>query len=106
MSDNEQPEEVLLQLKLEWDSTDDFVTNYANQVLVTHAGRKEFYLVFGEATPPMLIDATQDMIPDKLRVRVVAKIALSPATMIEFANAINTNVDRFLSIQSSQQEIP
>lgn len=87
-----------LAIPLEWGSGEDIPTLYANQLIITHSGGKEFYLVFGEAVLPLqtLLNLGKENLPKSVPVKPLAKIAVSPQTMIEFANLININVNNFL----------
>ena len=91
--DNNEPKGIIA-VRLEWGSTEDIPTVYANQVLITHT-MGEFFIIFGEVTPPLLLD-DKAQIPDSLKVKPVAKIAISHNNMLSIAAAIQQNVQGFL----------
>ena len=87
MSDNGQPTEV----KLVWDSeaADELDLLYANQMFISQT-KQDFVLVFGQATGPVTLEGQ----PSQIRVKPVARIALSPQAMQEFMETINKNWKR------------
>lgn len=79
-------------IALRWAPNESLPTLYANQLFISHAGG-EFYLVFGEVVPPAgLVDASS--VPEYLEVKPVARLAISPTTMIRMAEVISQNVAR------------
>lgn len=92
--DDNPVEGIELRIPVEWKSADDLPTIYANQLLITHAGR-QVYLVFGEA-PVLLITGPEDPIPDTVYTRPVARIALTKESFVSFARAMQTNLERLL----------
>lgn len=82
-------EEQDVQIPLQWPENVDLPTIYANRLLISHAGR-EFFLIFGEATPPVWTEPA----PERLRklesidIKPVAKIAISPEAMPAIVKAI------------------
>jgi hypothetical protein len=93
---DKQPEQVgLSQVSLKWQPAEDLQTIYANQIMVSHSG-PEFYLVFGEVITPAVSGHPFGPIPTELPVKAVVKIAITPPAMLEMANLINSNIDRFL----------
>jgi hypothetical protein len=91
------PEEVAakknpLAIRLLWGSMTEIPTVYANQLFIAHTGG-EFYLIFGELTPPPDLD--RDNPPDYLEIRPVAKIALSTENMLRVAEVIGENVSQY-----------
>jgi hypothetical protein len=80
-------------LPVEWASSDEMPTIYANQLILSNTGG-EFYLLFGEAVPPLIVDATQ--LPDKVIVRPVIRLAIPVRTMLRIRDAIERNVGRFV----------
>jgi hypothetical protein len=91
-------EEGRVQIPLVWGKADTLPTVYANQLYISHAGG-EFYLVFGEVAVPMLLTLGREPVPDHLEIRPVAKLVIRPEVMLQFAEAINTNIGRYLSRQ-------
>ena len=87
------PTDLSVKTSTRWGKSDQVTTIYANQLYITHSGA-EFYLVFGEATPPT--EALDGREPKFVEIRPVARIAASPQVMIEMANTIGQNVTRFM----------
>lgn len=79
-------------IKLIWGASEKAPTIYANHLYITHAGN-EFYLVFGELSPFLDLDA--ENLPEHLEIQPKIKIAVSPENMVKFADAIQENVTKF-----------
>lgn len=94
----EQTTDEDVQFQLLWGKSDDLPTLYANQLFIGHTGG-EFYLVFGEASIPALLEAQLDELPESIEINPLVRIALTPENMLRFADAINNNIRRFLSRQ-------
>lgn len=93
------PEELAVEPSVVWpERVDDIPTIYANNLFITHGGG-DFYLVFGEVTPPVVVSATQEAKEriGAIEVRPVAKIAVAPDAMIEMARVIQNNVQKYLA---------
>lgn len=95
MGDQEEKGEQVL-IELRWDLSGNIPTIYANQLLITHAGG-EFYLLFGEMTPPMISNPDKESLPEFVTVKPVAKMAITPANMVNIAAVIGQNVERFMA---------
>jgi len=91
--DPEAPEGLeAVKLMLTWDHDAHPPTVYANHLLVSQAG-KEVYFYFGEFSPPPVLrgDSTEDFkrkYPDGLKIKVVAKIAVTKEMMSAFAEVV------------------
>jgi hypothetical protein len=94
----ENTEEQSIQVPMVWGDWKNTQTTYANHLFITHQSG-EFYLVFGELSHPMVIQPTQESIPDRVEITPVARIALTPETMVRFAEVIASNVNKFLETQ-------
>jgi len=90
-------------IPVRWKTPDGLPSLYANQLLISHAGG-EFYLFFGEVTPPLALEP-EDM-PDHLEIVPVAKIVVAPEAMLRFAEAIQTNIEKFKTRSVSEQTEP
>lgn len=90
----EKPEEIegTKFVKLDWGSTEELPTIYANHLYITHSGG-EFYIVFGELTPPL--ELNPEKLPAQLTIKPVAKIAVTSERMIRFAEAIGDNTEKY-----------
>ncbi|OGO75509.1 MAG: hypothetical protein A3K41_02515 [Chloroflexi bacterium RIFOXYD12_FULL_57_15] len=82
-------------VRLVWDSADDLPALYSNHLIVTHGGESEFHIIFGHLTPPLILAESLDEIPDRLVIKPVAKIVVTPQTMRKFIEAMNKNLERF-----------
>ncbi len=82
-----------VEVEVSWEDVASLPTTYANQAIVSHAGGNEFYLLFGEVMLPVTAGLRGEGV-DKVSVRPVAKIALSPSTMMRVAAAVQKNVAR------------
>lgn len=97
MSPQEDP--VPVQIAVKWRDEGQPPTIYANHLMVSHATGPEFYLVFGELSPPALLPASAEELrkahPDGLKINVVAKIAVTPDALVRFAKVISENLMTF-----------
>jgi len=83
-------------IPMRWKSTKDILTVYANHLMMTHAGG-EFYLIFGELLPPVILDSEKDKLPEYVEIIPVAKVVVTPENMMNFAKAIQVNLENFMS---------
>ena len=84
-----------LQIPIRWGSANHLQTVYANNVFITHAGGKEFFLVFGELTPPVDILNTNSP-PEYVEITPVVRIALTPESMIQITEAMSGNLESYI----------
>lgn len=82
-------EEVAKVVKINWLPQDGLSTVYANHLIVSHTGN-EFYLVFGELVPP-----APGKVPEELDVIPVARVAVSPESMLRMMGALQKNVSGY-----------
>ena len=87
-----------------WKKADNIPTVYANQLIISHATQGEFFLFFGEMTPPATVNPAD--YPEYLEVTPVAKIAISPENMLRFAEVIAGNIESFKAKLVQRQEKP
>ena len=80
-------------IRLQWESAEDVPTTYANHLYISHAGGNEFYLTFGELGPQ--VDLDKDNPPECLKIRPVAKLAVSPPNMVRFLEVMRDNIEKF-----------
>lgn len=109
MSDDGQeaklPDRVPFSLVWDRKNIDEVPSVYANQILITHAG-SEFYLIFGEAVPPIIL-RKEDMPPEEQRdviIKPVAKVAIAKDAMEGIAKAIFKNWQDSSGEQEPQHE--
>ena|SRR3972149_3177250 len=102
MSEQNEQKPVGIAIPVRWTSPEQASTVYANQLIVTHGGG-EFYLVFGEAVPPLILDPEKQPLPDFVEIKALIKIAVEPEHMLRFAKAIQANVANYLSRRPEQQ---
>ena len=92
-----------IEIPVIWGSAHDAPTVYANQLLISHAGA-EYYLVFGELVPPLVLDNSN--LPAKIEIKPLVKIAVTHEMMLRFAEAIQTNIKRRqATFEKGDQEI-
>ena len=91
-------------VKGKWKSADDIPSIYANNVYITHGGIDQFYLIFGEMEIPMNLGLglEGEKMPEFFNIKPVAKIVLAPRAMLMIAEAINSNINKYLSSEISE----
>ncbi len=82
-------------IRLVWGSPDELPTSYANHIQVSHAGGTEFHIFFGHATPPLTYGLKEEEIPDKLTIKPVAKIVVTPDMMRSIVRILSDNMENF-----------
>ncbi len=83
-------------LKLRRSPTDTLETKYTNHFSISFTGT-EFYLVFGEIIPPAIIDEKDlSNLPDFVDIKPIARLAISPETMLKISDAISRTVGNYL----------
>ena len=82
-------EERDVEIPLQWPEKVDLPTISANRLFISHAGR-EFFLIFGEVTPPVWTKTTPERLRklESIEIKPVAKIAISPEAMPAIVKAI------------------
>ena len=105
MSDKPEKEEVQKEILIPivWNNLEDISTAYANELIITHAGN-EFFLVFGESFIPIRSIENKEDIPEKINIKPVVKIAITRENMLRFAEAIDGNIEKYLSKQQKENE--
>ncbi len=80
-------------------------TVYANHLFVSHAG-PEFFLIFGVVTPPFILPGDEAKFAELKEVEAapVAKIAVSPESMLAMAKTIQTNVEKYLETKDLREQ--
>ena len=80
-------------IPIEWILDPGLETTYVNTIRVTHGGRFEFYIYFGEVTfPPIIAD---EKIPDKIEVHPKIRLAVTPEKMEEIVEVLTTNLENY-----------
>lgn len=80
-------------IKTKWGSQAGLPTLYANHLMVSHANQNEFFLFFGQLTPPAVL--TPEAYPKELEIVPIAKIVVTPDNMERFAEVISKNVEDY-----------
>jgi hypothetical protein len=98
---DETPEGIALPLV--WMDLDDADTQAVNQLIVQHH-EDEFILTFGHLTPPMLIGTPEETAAQArtipyVAVKVVARMAATPAKVEAFVKAMQTVLDGYQELQ-------
>ncbi len=89
-------------VKLQWEEAGDLPTLYANQLIISHVTGEEFYLVFGEASPPLGLVSGEPI--EAVNIRPVAKVAIASSAMVRLSAAIQQNVSQFLEVVREAKE--
>ena len=99
--DQGKPTEI--HLKVRWKDASDLPTFYANQAFITHAGG-EFYVVFGELQPTVLMNVTPDEAQqlEEVSIRPVAKLVFSPEAIARIVRAMGENVSKYQEYRSKE----
>jgi hypothetical protein len=94
--DVEQQEGITLTVK--WGSFDALPSLPANQFIISHI-ENQFYLLFGEVTPPALTNLQQQKgdLPQTLEVKPLAKIVVPEGFMEKIAKAINGQLEKLVT---------
>lgn len=87
-----QPDEV--QVRVKWGSPEGLETIYVNHLFVTHAG-SEFYLIFGELTPPHIAEG--ERFPKELIITPRVRLSITPDAMKAISVVIQDNLGNYLS---------
>ena len=95
MTDKKKPEVKQKIIRLVWGSPDELPTVFANQLQVSHGGGPEFHIFFGHATPPLTYGLEEAEIPDKLKIKPVAKIVVTPDMMRAIVRVLSENLENF-----------
>jgi hypothetical protein len=107
MSDQEEQQTEEREVPIEWIVPDSIVSQYATNMIIQHF-EHEFILSFFETQPPLIIG-----IPSKeqleslksVKSTCIARIVIAPERMQNFVNALQTNLEKWLSKQRSPEAI-
>lgn len=104
VKNTESNEEIVIPLR--WGSFDHLETHYVNHVIISHVG-PEFYVLFGELTPPFPKQRgiSQEELPEHVKIIPKVKLALTPRAMLAIAEAINTNITRYVNDLENREQI-
>jgi hypothetical protein len=80
-------------IRIKWGSANNLEALFANHLYISHSGEEEFYLIFGELTPP--IGFSEQDLPNEIEVRPISKIVISPAAMRNFVRAMSVNLKKY-----------
>jgi len=93
----------LKDIPVRWrEGIEEMPTSYANHFFISHAG-PEFLLIFGVVTPPTILPG-EEYLFEELKALPVAKIAVSPETMIRIAEAIQDNVRKYMETRQLREK--
>lgn len=96
-----------IDFRLVWGSDKNLQTVYANHFFISHAG-DEFYLTFGELpainTNNMSPSELREYFGEALEITPLVRLAVAPKTMLRIAEAIQSNVARYISKTSDSEE--
>ena len=80
-------------IRVKWGSAVNLPALYVSHLYVSHGGKQEFYLIFGNLTPP--VGFSEQGIPDELEITPISKLVISPDTMKSFVKAMSDNLKIF-----------
>ena len=95
-------QEKTIAIKAKWASDTNLPTLYANHLMVSHANQNEFFLFFGQLTPPALHEP--GVFPKELEIVPIAKIVVAPENMKRFAEVISKNVENYEKSRSPKDK--
>jgi hypothetical protein len=87
---------ISMEIPIDWSAADEVTAAFANQVLIQSAG-DEIYIAFGQVTPPVVTGTPEEQRAkagsiDTVQVKVVARVAMSPARLRELFDALATSL--------------
>ena len=82
-------------IQLRWGSPVQLPTTYANELFIMHFG-DQYYLVFGEVIPPVMLDPNKEDMPNFVEIRPVAKVVVTPENMARFSKVIQQTIQKSL----------
>jgi hypothetical protein len=66
----------------------------------------QYYLVFGEVIPPVMLDPHKEDTPNFVEIKPVAKIAVTPENMRLFSKAVQQSIQKSLdNIEANESSI-
>jgi hypothetical protein len=80
-----------MEIPLRWQVPDYIITQYSNNVLVTHTDT-EVIIMFFEALPPIRFSEREQ--PDEVVSECVARIAMHPEKAWSFLRALESNLEK------------
>lgn len=90
----------VVQLKVNWDVPPDMRVGYPTHFVVQHTDQ-EFYILFFEATPPIVIGESPDELAaawegiDDVTARCIGRVALTPKRVVELMKLLAINFQRY-----------
>jgi len=90
-------------IAVRWGSLEGIPTVYANNIYVTHAG-DEFYVVFGELEPPVVLGMDKSELPELIEIRPLVKLAIAPDVMTRFVDVLSDNIRKFKEKRQRERE--
>ena len=94
---------------MKWGPSEDVPATYVNHILISHDG-PQFWMVFGvldlHTELRSIPEGLEVDFPKYLEVKPIVKLAMTPDTMVSFANAINTNLAKYAPKQEAEKDGP
>jgi len=90
----------IIPIDLKWQDASELPTLYANHMYMNHSGG-EFYVIFGEAQLPIMINPTPEDIENlkDIKIKPVVKLVFTPQSMTAIVNAMIENIQKFQAKQ-------
>jgi hypothetical protein len=105
MADDQPEQSGEIELPIEWYIPDAIASTHVTNLVIQYTP-SEFIVSFFEIKPPMLVGVPNKEVLESIksiRADCVARIIVSPDRMPGFVNALQTNLENFLSNKSSKQ---
>lgn len=108
MADNEQQEEQIYRLPIEWHYPEGFQSVYATNFVVQHTDH-EFYLSFSDFPPPMVLGTDADKREqlehlESVQASAVARIVVTRERMPELIELLQDNLRKYQNKQTGEAE--
>ena len=85
-----------IEFRVVWEHEDSLPVLYSNQLIISHSGGSEFYLLFGHLSPPLPPNLTAEGKKSEfVSVKPIARIVVSPSAMENFIEAMSRNIEKF-----------
>lgn len=96
---DEQPQQDLFRIPLEYHVPDDMLGRYATNLVVQHTNH-EFIVSFFEAHPPMLLGSPKEIRAElekvgAVRANCIARIIIAAGEMPEFVQVLRDNLEKY-----------
>jgi hypothetical protein len=87
-----------------WTEVENVPIQFTNQMLIQHV-QNEFILTFGYATPPALLNPTQEEMEaiEFIPVMPIVRLGMTPQRLLELINVLQTNYRTYEAGQAMEE---